>query len=182
MSVRKKNDIDLKLIRNIFKFLEEKFDCTITRVEHEFYGTCVTYQNATTFVEASIEPREGGAFVRVGWLIDGKIPAYPIHVEPDIKLDAFYLDDIIDLRAPSSKIEQPPLDVFFKPRDLKKIERVLTENARALRRYAADILNGDFRVFAQLDKIVKKRAARLRKQEAQRRAKLVLASRPSDVP
>lgn len=170
MSARTKDDTDLKLIRSIFKFLEENFGCIITEVKHEFYGTFVTYRNPTTFVEVSIEPREGGVFVHVGRLIDGKIPEYPIHIEPDTKLDAFYLDDIIDLRAPSSKIEQPSTEVFFKPRNLKKIEHVLTEYARALRQYAVDILKGDFRVFTHLDMIVKKRAAILKKQEGQRRA------------
>lgn len=104
-------------------------------------------------------------FVDLIKLVNGKIPPYPIFIKPETELHWFDLKDLIYLRAPQLKIEQPPIDSLFKPRRNfeKFIEKILIQYANSLEQYAIDVLKGDFRIFAELEKIVKKRAEELRK-------------------
>ena len=150
----------VRLCRKAFQFLEKEYGCAMVSVEDNVYRTCLTYQNQTTAVIISFEPREGGIFVRLVRLVNGKILPYPITIKDDTPLHGYYLDDLVMLRNPLSRIDRPPID------DLQKanvLSGVFTQHAKALRAYGGEILNGNFSVFSELEKIVKTRAATLRR-------------------
>lgn len=140
-----------KTVKEIFSFLQSDFECSVSTIE-DVYQTKVVYQNETTATIISFEPRESHVFVLLSRLIDGNIPPYPIFIKAETALNMFYLDDLINLRSPSWKIQQS--DNITE----QNLERILTEYAKALKTYGQDVLNGDFTVFSDLEEIVKKRA------------------------
>jgi len=158
---KKTKDLFEKLCKKIFKFLEDEFNFKLVNSEQESCGIYITYQNPTTAIRISLEPRGGGVFILMHRLINGKIPKYPIFIEAETLLNSYYLDDLISLKAPSFKIEQQ----VEKISNHNEIERILVQYANALKHYAKDILKGDFQVFDLLGRIVKKRAEGLKKRQ-----------------
>ena len=149
-----------KHCRRIFKpVLEDKFGFKIVAVEKTDFGDYLTYQNATTGIKISYEPREGGIFVLLSRLIDGKMPEYPIHIEAATILNSFDLEDIISLKTAKKGIGRKLKNYFRKYNFSRKASLVnnLARYAEELEEYTAYILNGDFGDFPELDKIVKGR-------------------------
>lgn len=148
-----------KLCRTSFKFLEEKFDCSVITTTQDVYADYVTYKNATTGVKIGLEPMESGVSILLLRLINGRLPDYEVSIKSDTVLNSFYLDDLIALRGPTLKIKQPLLDLFPPggPNE-RLLRRILDRYAELLEQYAADVLRGDFCVFDKLSEIVKKRA------------------------
>ena len=153
--VKGKKDVFERLSKNAFRFLEERFGCRVVAVERRAYGTYIVYLNSTMGVRLSLQPREGGIFVDLVRLINGKIPEYPIFVKSQDPLHWFDLEDLVGLRAPHLKIKQPPVGTLCRPKVLKE---VLVKYANLLQRYASDVLKGDFKIFPRLEKIVRARA------------------------
>ncbi len=152
-----------ELCRTLFRFLEEEYGFRVTEEKSDVFGSYITYRNTTTAVIISFEPREGGVFIRLYRLVDGKIPDYPVFVHPDTQLNMFYLDTLLEVRVPSLHVEQDPKEMA-KP-SLSKLKEVLQQYAALLHLYANDILRGDFKVFEDLETIVKKRAEEIRRQK-----------------
>jgi len=134
-------------------FLEKDFGFKVVNREEEPYGVFITYQNSTTAVRISFEPREGGVFLLLSRLVEGKVPPYPIIVGENTALNSFYLDDLVALRAPS-------LEFSFRKAKMSsvvQIESAVNEIGGVLRKFASDILMGDFSIFKELAVIVKNR-------------------------
>jgi hypothetical protein len=92
-------------------------------------------------------------------LIDGKIPPYEIFIKPETAVNSFYLGNILALRSPTTKIESKYIDIGKPTRE--ELEKALGPYANALENQAQDILQGDFSIFPELEKIVKRRAAEM---------------------
>lgn len=166
-----------------FRFLIEEFGCRIVGKKPDSFGGEVTYRNATTAVNVRYEQREHYVFILLCRLVRGKIPQEPIFVHPKTKLYSFYLDDLFTIRSPDTKIRRKPFgdkipDLALKeliqaytsePFTERDLEHMIKTYAAGLQRYAADILRGDFAIFPELDKIVKKRAAEFEKKEKRQR-------------
>ena len=136
-----------------FRFLEEELGFVVKKKERESYGVFITYKNPTTAIRISFEPREGGIFILISRLVEGKIPEYPIFIQPDTVLHSFYLDDVIRTKVPNFQFD-------FKGNKLSssdQFERALNEVADALKKYASDVLQGDFESFEDAERIVKER-------------------------
>ena len=73
---------------------------------------------------------------------------------PEDELEAFALEDLLKLRTGKYAIAE---GVFGRALSRKDIKEILTTYARGLREHAADILQGDFSIFPELEKIVRKR-------------------------
>ena len=146
--------------RRIFKpVLEDKFGFKIVDVEKDDFGDYLTYQNDTTGIKISYEPREGGIFILLSRLIDGKMPEYPIHIEADTILNSFDLEDIIAFKEAKKGIGRKFKNYFRRYNISRKASLVknLSKYIEELEEYAAYILNGDFKDFPELDRIVKRR-------------------------
>lgn len=140
--------------RELFRFLEKEYACSVVAVENDC-GVFITYLNKTTGVRISLEPREGGIFVLLAQLINGKLPPYPIFIKPETKLQSFYLDDIISLKSSLQSHEQTAQN----KNSNNELTNKLYYYSTMLKKYASDILLGDFTIFPQLERIVKKRAS-----------------------
>jgi hypothetical protein len=117
----------------------------------ESYGVFITYQNSTSFIQVSFEPREGGVLVYIGRLVRGRIPAYE-----DRTSNWFDFYDLLALRSPQASLRSGEW-----PSD-KELDEVLKGIVDALKTHAADVLQGDFAVFKELNKLAKERAKKLK--------------------
>ena len=145
-----------KECRKCFKFLEEEFAFKPPKRQRTHMSPSLTYQNDTTAVEVSLEPLDGGVFVLLSRLINGKIPEYPIFVTREMTLHSYYLDDLVNLKMPDTPVRETSED----PLDEREVKKLLAQGAAQLRELGGDILRGDFSVFDKLDKIVKARLPR----------------------
>jgi len=128
----------------------------MTKVEKDIYGCYITYNNDIVAVEVSYEIKDGGLFVMLCRMVDGGLPPQEVFVRSKTVLNRFDLEDIVSLKEPSIDLEQDFADPH-KP-TTKELETNLRVYAEALKTYAKDILRGDFSTFADLEKIVKRRA------------------------
>ena len=140
-----------------FKFLITKYDFKLTDKEEKTFGYYIIYKNDSTAIEIGYVPRETGVSVLMYRLKDGELPEYPIFINDDTEVNSYYLDDLIALRVRNFKEE---FGNIHKSEDYFDLN-CISELAVALEKYGNDILNGDFEVFAELEKIVKNRAKEL---------------------
>lgn len=136
-----------------FKFLEEEFGFRVVKRARDSISSSLIFQNETTAVEISLEPIDGGVFVLLSRLVNGKIPKYPIFIKRETRLDSFYLDDLLQLRLPGTTVKHGYVDKNSQDR----IEQTLAQAADQLREHGSEVLRGDFKVFSKLDAIVKAR-------------------------
>lgn len=136
-----------KQIHRDFHFLEEDYNFKVLETTQQPYIS-VIYKNSTTAVKVGYEPRDRGVFVLLIRLVAGEIPPYPIHLQHTERLNMFYLDDLVALRSKDSESSATRV---------RSPKENIARAAGALRTYATDVLNGEFDVFVELDKIVKSR-------------------------
>ena len=139
-----------------FGFLNAEYGLKMTNIEKDVYGCYATYSNDVVAVEISFSMKDGGIFIMLCRMVNGELPAQEIFVRSDTVLNRFDLEDIVDLKNPS--IDLKP--VFADPDNptAKELAENLKVYAEALKKYAKDILSGDFSSFAELEKIVKRRS------------------------
>lgn len=136
-----------------FHFLATEFDFSSV-VKKESSLCRVIYRNRTTAVEIGLEWREQYVYVEIYRLVDGKMEENPIVIRPESDLTVFNLEDLIATRAPELHLIS---QASGKPLTSHDIEKILTDRALALRDYGQEVLQGDFRVFRKLGRIVKAR-------------------------
>ncbi len=170
-------ELFFKLCGRHFAFLIEEFGCRVGGKKSDAFEDELIYRNATTAVKIRYEPREKYVFVLLCRLVNGKIPPYPIFVRHEKELTQFYLDDLLTLRSPATIIRKKyHRERFADKEDLhqaikasleepfteQNLEHMIKTYAAALREHGSDILKGNFTVFAELEKIVRKRTAEFR--------------------
>jgi len=144
-----------KICLKSFHFLSDEFGFKHVKTETDIYSCVITYKNKTTAIEISLEQYNmPGVWVLIYRLIDGEIPEYAAVTRPETVINSFYLPDIVSLRSSSSISDKEIKDILHPKR--KELEVVLEKYAKSLKKYAPDILQGDFKIFPQLEKIVKK--------------------------
>jgi hypothetical protein len=148
-----------RLCRKRLNVLGPDYGFTIAKVEKDCYGVFITYQNSTSFVRISYQPRETGVSVFIGRTVGGIVPPYPTNVEPDTVLHWFDFEDLLALKAPSATILSTTAREQL---SCAQLDQALKRIAIALDTYARDIFRGDFSIFEELDRVVKARAKMLR--------------------
>jgi len=128
-----------------FRFLIDEYDCELL-IEHGCH-----YKNKTTAIIVSLELEYPGLFVMFLKLVDGKVPKDPFN-------RGFYLEDLVTHRDPGDRCTYKPEDF----ENEQKVREILYTYAFLTKKHASDILRGDFRVFQDLEQIVRNRAARLK--------------------
>jgi hypothetical protein len=139
-----------------FGFLTTDHGFKVATIDKDNYGCYITYSNDVVAVKVSYEIKDGGLFVMLCRMVNGKLPPYPIFISSEMTLNWFDLEDVVGLKNPSIELEPEFVDPV-KP-TAKELKTNLKKYAEALKAYAADILGGDFSSFAGLEKIVKRRA------------------------
>ena len=152
MNVQRCYNIFEETCRQVFKPLIDQFNFKIISVDRGpiNVGVHITYGNATTAMQASFEPQEEAIWLYLIRLTDGKIPEYP-HKYPE---NAFYLEELLQVRAPNLQLrtqKEQPLRLMTK----ENLKDTLERYVEALRTHASDVLMGDFRIFADIQKLRK---------------------------
>lgn len=116
---------------------------------HEPWACRVLFQNGTTEVEFRWDYRIS---VRLGRIVDGRVPPDPIQAGRGVHFNSHYLDLLLMLRAPH-------LDLGAYERSESELEvrdsvtAVVRDLVDAMSTYASDVLAGDFGVFEELDEL-----------------------------
>ena len=142
----------LRACQERFKYLEFDFNCSVIAQEEDGYGSLITYKNATTGVRIGFEWGDRRIFVQLVRLRNGEIPPYPFVITPDMTLDLFNLMDMVAVRDKSASGA-----CFNEVLADADIDLVLGDCADKVRRYASDVLRGDFDIFPLLERRVKDR-------------------------
>lgn len=113
-----------------------------------------TLVNTTTGARVTYELRGAYLGVQIGQLVDGHFPRSVGEIGPETTLTYFDLLNLVALRG------EMPHDYSLRSRlpHPDAVRDTLVKLANALDFYAADVLEGDFAVFARLELIVKERA------------------------
>jgi len=127
-----------------FSFLEATYGFHFASVDGaSWWQTTVRYDSPTLAVriDKSVE------FERVEvWLIrlvDGRVPEYPIFINPDTPINYVILDRVLQNRAPQDAENLANLRGL----NDEQVERSLGFLAQAIRAYCDDVLRGDFAIF-----------------------------------
>ena len=131
-----------------FAFLTDEFGFRKKAKKTDAGVYRLRYENKTTKVEIGFDWREQTIYGLLGRR-DRKPPQ-----RPEDELVAFNLEDLLKLRTGKHAIDQ---DRFGKALTRKDVKEIIGTYARALRAHAADVLHGDFAVFPEVEKIVRKR-------------------------
>ena len=143
-----------------FGFLNAEYRLKATNIEKDVYGCYAIYSNDVVAVEIDFSIKDGGIFIMLCRMVNGELPAQEIFVRSETVLNRFDLEDVVNLKNPSMELEQDFVDLYNPT--AKELVENLKVYAEALKKYAKDILSGDFSSFAELEKIVKRRANVLR--------------------
>ncbi|MEZ5537218.1 MAG: hypothetical protein R3F02_16530 [Thiolinea sp.] len=147
-----KNDFQKKAnsLKRALKHIAKKFKLDFTNEKIDSFGINITLKNQTTGVKCLFSPREGkGWIVEIGRLKDGNFPEHPIFIKKDTKIEFFNLRDIAILR------------IKYIPELEKNIKNGASFNSESipylLENCCADLLEGDFNIFKDLDFLIKNR-------------------------
>lgn len=132
-----------------FAFLESEYGFGAPSGSASGIDESVTYMNRTTGVVLINERSHPGLFARFARLQHGRIPESPLYISETGEIHLFYLEDLLDLKAPedASKLNSNA-----------GMKRWLEAAAVLTRKHASRILKGDFGDFPALAKLVRERA------------------------
>lgn len=131
-----------------FQFLVDEFGFKKRANKTDAGVHRLSYENKTTKAEIGFDWRDQYIYVLLGRR-DRKPPQ-----RPEDEIVAFDLEDLLKVRTGKRAVDQ---DRFGRALTRKDVKELLTTYASALREHAADVLQGDFTVFPEVEKIVRKR-------------------------
>ena len=153
-------DKDFNIIaKEQFSFLESEYNFRLSKCDKEDWGYELIYMSDTTGVKITYEYREAYIFIILYQLIDGDIQENPRNIQDNTILYGYGLDDIIGLHNPEDLVKPAyeygeQSEYYDKDKGLSLFTSAFTNN---LKTYGKDVLDGNFEIFPELDKIVKER-------------------------
>ena len=153
-----------EIARNQFSFLISDYGCRLMECKEENWGYNLLYLNDTTGVKITYEYREAYIFIVLYKLVNGRLVKNPGCVDDDTELHGYGLDDIVNLRNPDAIIK-PAYEYGDDSEyhdEQNGMTRYVSQFAKNLKQYGYDVLLGDFSIFEEIEKIVKKRAREYR--------------------
>jgi hypothetical protein len=139
-----------------FMHLLDEYGLSILKERKEDWGYILEGKNSTTGIRVVYEFKEAHVKIMLYRLVDGKIVDNTIYaLQNDEKISGFSLEHIVALLNPkdAQSIVFPADNMVDEQDDL---QNYLFELNTKIRKYAANILLGDFSLFDELDKQVKK--------------------------
>jgi hypothetical protein len=142
-----------------FSFLQSEFEFNLLRFNKEDWGYELLYTNDTTGVKITYEYQAAYIFITVYRLIDGEFRENPRKMMEETILNGYGLDDIISVQNTEALIK--PAYEYGENSEYYDEDKGLTlytsAFAKNLKTYGGKLLQGDFTIFSEADKIVKKR-------------------------
>lgn len=127
-----------------FGYLETEYGFHIAEVNaSSAWETYLRYESSALAVKVSRSVEFDSAELWLIRLVDGRVPKYPVFINPDTPINYVMLDRIVRERAPQES------EQFHSLRGLsdEQIVRTLMFLATSLRAHADDVLRGDFAIF-----------------------------------
>jgi len=142
-----------------FIFLISEYNFVLLKSEKEDWGYELVYLNKTTGIKITYEYREAYVFIMLYQLDKGELRENQGSINDNTVLYGYGFDDLINLRNPQALVkpayEYGERSIYYdKESGLLEYVSAFSNN---LKKYAKDILKGDFTVFPDLDKVVKER-------------------------
>ncbi|MBA3824343.1 MAG: hypothetical protein H0X24_10680 [Ktedonobacterales bacterium] len=136
-----------------FGYLVRDFGFHLVSVTYEWYVTRTIYRSASVavYVDRSVEFER--VEISILRLIDGAIPPTPLPEPMRAFIFETIFDNILIVRAPM----EAAASQAFKELSDEQIAQALAFWARALRTHGADILQGDFAIFADVQEMIEQR-------------------------
>lgn len=151
----------LELARKHLRYLETGYGCKVMKERRDRWSPFVAYQNQTTGVLAEYEVRDAYLNILLYRLENGKIIRDPVLNSPTATtFHGHALDDIVSLRSAAAVVGSMQ-DFSASPEgeipESKMLEAYVRRFAENLRLYADDVLRGDFAIFLQVDRLMRRR-------------------------
>jgi hypothetical protein len=145
-----------RTVKRHFGFLETDFGMAVVGTDdHSNWETTVTYGGNASAVIVRYSVEFDRTEVELVRLVGGKIPAVPIFIHADTPINRGWLDNLLAVREPVAAEELRHLTGLGHG----SVERALRFEADALRKYAADILSGDLRGFADIERHIRQQVS-----------------------
>jgi hypothetical protein len=129
-------------------FLERDFAFRYSGAEEMHgWGERLVYEGATTAVEVTYSIEFRRVEVELVRLVDGRRPPHPIFASAEPQLHHFQLDFLLKRRSPEL-LAEINTHATLGSEDVRASLQLL---AAAVRRYAADVLRGDFTVLGEME-------------------------------
>lgn len=144
-----------KLCEKEFSFLKEEYNFLIVDKREFDWGYRFFLKNNSTGIIITFEHRDFYVFLKICKLENGSFLKDIGEIRPDSKLNNFDYENLLLIRSPESIYPEYTDDTIFNDNLIKK---VIKHHANNLKKFAHDILQGDFTIFSELEKIVKERA------------------------
>lgn len=151
-------DFDI-IAKEQFSFLKTEYEFNLLKCDKEDWGYELFYKNNTTGIKITYEYQAAYLFIMVYRLIDGDFCENPRNIKEDTVLYGYGLDDIINLQNADALIK-PAYEYGDKSEYYDKdkgLTLYVSAFAKNLKLFSAKILQGDFTIFSDADKIVKER-------------------------
>jgi hypothetical protein len=143
------------ICKSYFNYLTSDYDFHLVSTEEDDWGYEILFKTNAVGVSLTFEYRDFYLSVKLCRLQKGEFPPKPSEIGPDTLLECFDLDDIVLLKSKESLIPPHKLDTKL---DNTLLDSIIQRQAENLKKFAKDILGGNFSLFLELDKIVKDRA------------------------
>lgn len=146
-----------------FAFLESQYGYRLVECDKQNWGCKLIYLSEETGVEIVCEHREAYVFVTLYKLVEGTLQNNSRNIDSNTVLHGYSLDDLVSIRSPQNSMKPTyrygEQSIYFK-KDVG-FGQYVAAFAENLRRYATDVLCGNFEIFLELDNVVKERARAL---------------------
>lgn len=138
-----------------FGFLRDDFGFSHGSCDRTDDGYACRFHRGEVGVSVEFLQMEFWIYVRLWRLVDGKFTPNSGEMTPSTLLRCFYLDDLVAVRAHAEEQLARRNRLGAAPRT---IETMLDQAALDLRRYAGDVLKGDFSALDDVEPRIKERA------------------------
>ena len=149
-----------EIVKEQFGFLVNDYNFQLKKCKKVAGGYDILYVTDRCGVHINYEFREACLFISLHKLQDVKFVDNPRLITEQSVLTGFSLDDILTIRAPDAIVK--PAYAYGTESEFYNKEHGLSlyvsKFALNLKRYASDILSGNFKIFESLEPFVKKRA------------------------
>jgi hypothetical protein len=142
-----------------FRFLVSDYNFKLIKCKKENWGYELIYLNNVVGVKITYEYRESYIFIMLYKLIAGELVENPLYIKTDSTLYGYGLDDIVNLRNPLDLIKpahQYDANSIYHDKN-EGLTSYVAAFANNLKKHANDLLSGDFKLFKELDKVIKER-------------------------
>jgi hypothetical protein len=124
--------------------------------EEEWWETAVAYRSDAAAIRVVFSVEFRHVEVELIRLVDGQTPGVPVFVTGQPELDRFWLDTLVEVRAPD-RVKKLRRLRGLKP---SRVAQQLSAWASALKELGTDFLSGDFSSFPLMDAVIRERVRR----------------------